>query len=248
MAKLMEERTMNTICISFAARPWLVLTLTALAAPAVGAADEDWPSYNRTLTSERFSRLDDINRDNVGRLTPICTFDTGQQTGFQTGPIVVGDTMYLTTEFDTIAVDASDCSQKWRKKVEHEPSVLGVNRGVAYLDGRLFRGTQDGRVVAYDAGDGSLLWEREIADAAKGESVPAAPIAWDGLVFVGNAGGDNYGVKGRMYALDADSGEVAWEFYLVPKEDDPGAAATGRSRSSGGAFARSAARGGGMPR
>jgi alcohol dehydrogenase (cytochrome c) len=152
--------------------------------------------------------------------------------------------MYLTTEFDTIAVDASDCTQKWREKVEHEPSLLGANRGVAYLDDPLFRGTQDGRVVAYDADDGSLRWERQIADAAKGESVPAAPIAWEGLVFVGNAGGDNYGVKGRMYALDANSGEVVWEFYLVPKEDDPGAAAADRSRSSGDAFARGAAPGG----
>jgi glucose dehydrogenase len=42
-------------------------------------------------------------------------------------------------------------------------------------------------------------------------------------VFVGNAGGDNKGVKGRMYALDAKTGHIAWEFYMVPKapEDVP---------------------------
>ena len=49
------------------------------------------------------------------------------------------------------------------------------------------------------------------------ESAPAAPIAWDGLVFIGNAGGDIKGVKGRMYALDANTGKIVWEFYLVPK-------------------------------
>jgi alcohol dehydrogenase (cytochrome c) len=47
--------------------------------------------------------------------------------------------------------------------------------------------------------------------------VPAAPIAWEGLVFIGNAGGDQKGVKGRMYALDAKTGKIVWEFFLVPK-------------------------------
>lgn len=70
--------------------------------------------------------------------------------------------------------------------------VRKVNRGVAYRDGKLFRGTQDGRVIAYDADDGNKLWETQIADPEKGESVPAAPIAWSKLVFAGNAGGDNF--------------------------------------------------------
>ena len=48
---------------------------------------------------------------------------------------------------------------------------------------------------------------------------PAAPIAWNGLVFIGNAGGDYKGGKGRMYALDAKTGKIVWEFYLVPKTD-----------------------------
>ena len=37
------------------------------------------------------------------------------------------------------------------------------------------------------------------------------------MVFIGNAGGDIKGVKGRMYALDAETGKIKWEFYLVPK-------------------------------
>jgi alcohol dehydrogenase (cytochrome c) len=44
-----------------------------------------------------------------------------------------------------------------------------------------------------------------------GETVPAALIAWQGLVFAGNAGGDNKGVKGRMYALDAATGRAVWD-------------------------------------
>jgi alcohol dehydrogenase (cytochrome c) len=196
----------------------VVIAVGVAFAPAARSASGDWLSYNNTLTSERFSPLREITRDNVANLDVVCRYDTGQQTSFQTGPLMVDGTIYLTTESDTIALDASNCQEKWRVRESIPTSYLKVNRGVAYLDGSLFRGTQDGRVIAYDAHDGRKLWETRIADPAKGESVPAAPIAWSGLVFIGNAGGDNYGVKGRMYALDAKSGKVVWEFYLVPRQ------------------------------
>jgi PQQ enzyme repeat len=58
-----------------------------------------------------------------------------------------------------------------------------------------------------------------IADAKRGESVPSAPIAWDSRVFVGNAGGDYKGAKGHMYALEAKTGKIVWEFFLVPRAE-----------------------------
>jgi alcohol dehydrogenase (cytochrome c) len=85
------------------------------------------------------------------------------------------------------------------------------------MDGMLFRGTQDGRVPAYDFKTGKRIWETRIADAKLSESVPSAPIAWDGRVFVGNAGGGYKGAKGHMYALDAKTGKIVWEFFLVPR-------------------------------
>jgi alcohol dehydrogenase (cytochrome c) len=85
------------------------------------------------------------------------------------------------------------------------------------MNGMLFRGTQDGRVLAYDFKTGKRIWETTIADPKLGESVPSAPIASDGLVFVGNAGGDFKGGKGHMFALDAKTGKIFWEFFLVPK-------------------------------
>src|SRR5262245_32183825 len=53
-------------------------------------------------------------------------------------------------------------------------------------------------VLAYDFKTGKRIRETTIGDPKKGESAPAAPIAWNGLVFIGNAGGDLKGVKGRM--------------------------------------------------
>jgi alcohol dehydrogenase (cytochrome c) len=181
------------------------------------AAFMDWPSYNNTLTSERYSSLDTIDSKNVTGLKVRCTFDTGEQMSFQTGLVEVDGALFATTEHDTFSIDANNCKQNWRAHGEFASGILKVNRGAAVSDGRVFRGTVDGRVIAYSAKNGKPLWSTSIADPAKGESVPASPIAWNGLVFIGNAGGDNKGVKGRMYALDDKTGHIVWEFYMVPK-------------------------------
>jgi alcohol dehydrogenase (cytochrome c) len=134
----------------------------------------------------------------------------------------VNGTLVGTTDDDIFSIDASTCRQNWRTHERYANETLNGNRGAAYLDGRLYRGSPDGRVLAYDFKTGARLWQTTIADPRLGESTPAAPIAWNGLVFIGNAGGDIKGVKGRIYALDAVTGQIVWEFYLVPKQpDDP---------------------------
>jgi len=178
----------------------------------------DWPSYNRTLTSERYAPFDQINTTNVAGLKQLCVYDLDVDASFQTGPVVIGRTLYATTDRETLAIDAGTCQQKWRVREEGPSRGLRVNRGAAYLDGRLFRGMEEGDVLAYDAEHGTRLWRAHIADPDRGESVPSAPIAWNGLVFIGTAGSDQYGVKGRVYALDAASGRVVWETYTVPTD------------------------------
>ncbi len=194
-------------------------TMLGLLACSVTAwAADDWPSYNRTLTSERHSRLREIDTGNVQGLKVLCTFDTGEEAAFQSGLIEAAGTLFGTTEKDTFALEPSTCKLRWRIHEDYQPaSPLKVNRGLAWSDGHLFRGTQDGRVLSYDASNGRKLWETRIADPGAPESVPAAPVVWNGLVLIGNAGGDNKGTQGRMYALAAASGKVLWETYLVPR-------------------------------
>jgi alcohol dehydrogenase (cytochrome c) len=197
-------------------------TSTASAAPqaAPDGTEGDWPSYNKTLTSNRFSRLSQINRTNAEKLKVLCTYDTMQYTSFNSGLLEVNGELIFVTASDIFSIDPSTCRENWRTHEDYVPAK--PNRGAAYLDGMLFRGTQDARVLAYDFKTGKRIWETAIGDPKKGESASAAPIAWNGLVFIGNAGGDIKGVKGRMYALDAKTGKIVWEFYLVPKAgDDP---------------------------
>ena len=176
-----------------------------------------WSSYNRTLNSQRYSSLKQINTETVAALKVLCSYDINQREMFETGPILVDGALIGTTAFDVFSIDAANCRENWRTHEDYKPSIpLLVNRGAAYVDGRLFRGTLDGRVLAYDARTGRRLWATAIGDP-KFERVVAAPIVWDGLVFIGIAGGDAKGVKGRMYALSANNGEIVWETYLIPR-------------------------------
>jgi PQQ-dependent dehydrogenase (methanol/ethanol family) len=195
--------------------------------PHAQTPDGDWTTFNRTYGGERFSPLKEITTDNVGELRPVCTYDTGETVAFQTGPLVVNGVMYFTTFKNTYAIDAGTCALKWKREIGSDDPAKGkglrVNRGLGYLNGRLFRGANDGRVYAIDAESGKTLWGVAIADPARGESVPMAPVAWNGTVFVGNAGGDNFAVTGRVYGLDAETGKQVWRFDTVP-ETGPAAA------------------------
>jgi alcohol dehydrogenase (cytochrome c) len=192
--------------------------MASAAAPAVAAATSgDWPSYNRTVTSDRLSPLSEIDTKNVGKLKVLCTYDVGGYEAFESGLIMVNDALIGTTEFDIFSLNPSTCALNWRTHEDYPPWILPSNRGAAYWDGMLFRGTQDGRVLAYDFKTGKRLWETRIAEPKNGESVPAAPIAHDGVVYIGNAGGDFKGGKGKMYALDAKTGKILWQFFMVPQ-------------------------------
>jgi alcohol dehydrogenase (cytochrome c) len=99
------------------------------------------------------------------------------------------------------------------------PAALPIdnNHGVAYLDGRLFRSSGDGHVFAIEAATGRSLWDVAVANPKAGESLPMAPIAWAGMVFIGNAGADNFGVTGHVYALRAEDGRTVWRMDVVPE-------------------------------
>jgi alcohol dehydrogenase (cytochrome c) len=176
----------------------------------------DWPVYSGDLSATRFSPQTEVTKANVSGLRRTCTYETGESTAFQTGPIEVQGMLYFTTYNTTFALDASTCALKWKFSRPGGPGGLGVNRGVAFGAGRLFRGTGDAHVFALEASNGQLAWDVSIGDADKGDSVPMAPIAWRGMVFAGNAGGDIFGVTGRIYALSAADGHQLWRFDVVP--------------------------------
>jgi alcohol dehydrogenase (cytochrome c) len=179
----------------------------------------DWRSYNRTVEGSRYSPLDEITRDNVNRLHEVCHYDLPEIAMFHTGMIVVDGTMYFTTDHGSYAIDAATCTEKWKYvRQSTAPAVAtGAVRGFAYLDGRLFRGTLDRHMLALNAKTGQLIWDRAIDDVMPDMYFAMAPIAWNGVVFIGTAGGDLVGSIGRVLALDTKDGHVVWTWDVVPK-------------------------------
>ncbi|MGE0388490.1 MAG: PQQ-binding-like beta-propeller repeat protein [Gammaproteobacteria bacterium] len=201
----------------------LALALTLLPTAPARAADEDWPAYNRTPDAQRYSPLAQITPQNAATLEPVCELEVGESGLFQTGPIVVGRTMYITTAHTVVALDAANCSVLWRHVYTPEKrSPFANNRGAAYLDGRLFRGTADGMMLAIDAATGRELWRTRAADLTTMEYLTAAATAWNGRVYMGIAGGD-FGNRGRIMAFDAATGREVWRFHTIPLGDEPGA-------------------------
>src|SRR3954469_2466881 len=182
--------------------------------PSTGSVD--WTAYNGSLSGERYSPLNQINMSNIARLQQLCAFETQDTVSFQSGIVAVGGTLYVTAYNSTYAIDGTTCRQKWKLTRPEPATFLKVNRGVGYSKGMLFRGTGDAHVLGIEAATGHLRWDVAIGDPKKGESVPMAPLAWNDLVFVGNAGGDEFGVTGRIYALDAETGRIVWQFNTVP--------------------------------
>ncbi len=199
-------------------------TLVAFAATtAAFAADADWPMFNQTYDAQRFSPLKQIDASNVGQLEEVCRVRVGELGGFGPGPIIVGSVLYVTAGNATIAMNPVDCGILWKTIYTSEGrAALGTgNRGVAFADGRLYRGVGDGHVISLDAGSGRELWRVNGADPTKGESISAAPVVWDNKVFIGIAGSE-LGVRGRILAFDANTGASVWTFHTVPEPNEFG--------------------------
>ena len=187
------------------------------------SAEDGWPTYNKGYDGQRYSRLAQIDTRTAGTLKRVCVAGLGDDGAFQPGPVVVKDTIYVTTAHTTVALQATTCKALWRHVYQPEQDeVYAINRGVAVLGKRVFRGTGDGRILALDAATGKLLWKIKAADPTVGEFYSSAPIAWKNLLFIGIAGSD-WGVRGRMLAFDVASGKEVWRWYSIPMGNDEGA-------------------------
>ncbi len=190
--------------------------VTASEEEADGGDRGGWPSFNRLLDGNRFSGLDQINTETVGELREVCRVPVDQPGPFSSGIVLVDGRIYVSTAYAVTAVDPVNCDILWKSIYAPEDrEVFNSSRGVAYGNGAVFRGTGDGRLLAYDARYGNELWRTTAGDPHNGEFISAAPIYWDGMVFVGLAGGD-WGIQGRMMAYDATTGEEIWSFNTVP--------------------------------
>ncbi len=188
------------------------------------AADaKNWAMPTGDYANTRFSKLNQINKDNVKDLQVKWTFSTGVLRGHEGGPLVIGDVMYVHTPFPNIvyALDLNnDGKILWKYEPKQDPNVIPimccdtVNRGVAYGDGKIILYQADTTVVALDAKTGKVVWSVKNAetDGSKGESGTSAPMVVKDKVVVGVSGAE-FGVRGWLAAYNLKDGSLAWKAY-----------------------------------
>jgi quinohemoprotein ethanol dehydrogenase len=193
-------------------------------AALIAAADsgEEWLTYGRDYAETRFSPLDQIAADNVGRLGLAWYYDTSSLRGLEATPLIADGVLYATTPWSNVfALDARTGEELWRWDAQADRVRGGraccdvVNRGVALYEGKVFVGVIDGRLVALDAATGEAHWDVQTTPVGEPYTITGAPRVVDGKVVIGN-GGAELGVRGFVSAYDADTGELVWRFYTVP--------------------------------
>jgi quinohemoprotein ethanol dehydrogenase len=188
----------------------------------------NWLAHGRTYSEQRYSPLTQINTDTASDLGFLWEYDTDTIRGLEATPIVVDGIMYTSGSWSKVyAVDARTGKEIWT----FDPEVPGsrarmaccdvVNRGVAVWKGRVYVASLDGRLIALNAETGTPEWSVQTFDISKPYTITGAPRIVKGKVVIGN-GGAEYGVRGYITAYDADTGEQAWRFYIVPgNPEDP---------------------------
>ena len=209
----------------------IVATLLAaswLARPA--AAQSGWPAYGGDSANTRYSPLSRINTSTVNRLKVAWVLQFGSLEAQESTPVVVGDTLYVTTSAGpryVYAVNAKTGAIRWKYAPEIPPDVQQTtccgldNRGVAYAHGKLFVARLDAMLVALDAGTGKELWKAKVVDYKQGHAITSPPTIAKNLVVTGFAGGE-YGVRGAITAYDQETGREVWRTYTVPGPGEPG--------------------------
>jgi PQQ-dependent dehydrogenase (methanol/ethanol family) len=201
------------------------ITAADVNAAAIEAADQRpgvWLTHGRTYSEQRYSPLKQITGGNVTNVGLAWYEELDTNRGMEATPIVVDGVMYVTSAWSVVyALDAKTGERKWTydPKVDRARGVAAccdvVNRGVALWEGKVYAGTIDGRLVALNAADGSVAWEKVTVDQSKPYTITGAPRVVKGRVIIGN-GGAELGVRGYVTAYDAKSGEQVWRFYTTP--------------------------------
>lgn len=216
---------------------------TALSASAADVTFErlvnpepgNWLSNNMTYDSNRYSTLDEINKDTVKGLklafaVPMAPPSQGSSfasSSLQGTPLVEDGIMFTTDGWGRVyRIDMTQGDRgyiDWIMDPKTDPELatgLLNNRGVALYGDSIYSMSPDGRFIRTDKVTGEVKFEIETQQNPV-EYFSMAPLAIDGKIIIGPGGGDGP-MRGRLEARDPETGDLLWTFWTVPGPGEPG--------------------------
>src|SRR5919198_3572858 len=190
---------------------------------------QNWLMMNGDYGSTRYSRLTQINRENVKNLRMVWALALGglQDVG-QNGPenelnpLIDNGFMYTSDGWGTLyKIDARDPNRGhfvWVTDpgVKHQGNAPRT-RGVALWEDLVIANLPDGRVIAVKRDNGEILWDKMVAatnEFGTREKFVTAPIAVEDKVIIANGAGDA-GTRGWIAALEARTGKELWRLDVI---------------------------------
>lgn len=237
-----------------------VLTSQVVAAQGVTPESVEWQQYGADLASSRYTPLAQIHAGNVDQLQVLWSWNSPDNAVFATDdrasageykstPIMVGDTLYVSTSLGMVAaIDAVTGTQKWVfdtgswQRGRH-PNFNNNHRGVAWWDdggdGRVLMAANDGLLWSINARTGQPdpeFGEDGVIDLKQGLGRPteigqygaiSPPIVINDVIVVGSSINDvpmytNQVPPGHVRGFDARTGEQRWIFHTIPQAGESG--------------------------
>jgi len=230
MKKPVKSWLMASVCASILAIPGLSYANAEVEKLTKNPAN--WATWGGDYAGTRYSKLSQINKDNVKTLQPVWTFSTGMLRGHEGGPLVVNDVIYIHSPYPhkVFALDQEKQAIIWEYNyspdagtdVSQVISVMCcdvVNRGLAYGDGKILLAQGDATLVALDAKTGKVVWKIKNGDPKSGMTSTNAPLVVKDKVITGIAGGE-FGVRGFVAAYNLKDGSLAWKGYSMGPDSD----------------------------
>lgn len=212
-------------------RLWSAILALSLSCSNAGAAIDNqalnntadghnWAAWGRSFDEQRFSPLDQINRDTVKRLGLAWSFELDNVWSVSSQPLAVDGVIYIAVGYSQVyAIDALSGKQLWHYNPQVDPIKMRMAwgiRGLAFWKGRVYVGVQDGRLIALDATTGEPDWSVLTTQPGDNRYITGAPRVFNDTVIIGHGGADFGYVRGYVTAYDTATGEQRWRWHVVP--------------------------------
>jgi PQQ-dependent dehydrogenase (methanol/ethanol family) len=190
-------------------------------------APGDWLMYSRTYDNQRYSPLNQVNKDNIGDLDLVWTRDmnAGPQENI---PLVHNGVMFVVSPPSILqAINATNGKLLWEYNrtlpddLGDYVASIGRTRTLALYQDRVYYAASDGYLVALNATNGEVVWETQAHDYHNGTAHSTGPMVARGIVVTGRNCGDS---RPGCYlaAHNAMTGELVWRFNTTAAPGDPG--------------------------